>query len=254
MTLLRGIFIDPDKCTVEEIQVEMGDSFDPLYKLCHCDMIQVVTRHSNGREFHLFFDEEARLKKDRPTSFAIKVDELNGLAEEILGPTVILGGADRKGNTLPAPDWCTIENIQPLVLWSSQSHTEFPDHWLVKILMIGGGDSPRFSCLYMNPHKFKNVQQANPELSSKELNAMLDKEGATGLINYKPQDFGFSSAEFDDTIESAPHDELTMSIITATLESIRERIARDVLKIDPAKLFLMKEPLTYSTPAQEGKR
>jgi len=252
MDFLRGILIDPDKHTVEEVRVASTDVFDPLYKLCRCDTIQVLRRHSNGREFLLFCDEEALLKKDRPKSFAIRVDEMNDQGEEILGPAIILGEPDGDVEFDSAPDWCTAGSIKSMVMWAERSHSEFPDHWLVKILMVSGSEFPRFACFYMNPYRFNQLQTENPGLSSKELRPILLKNGALGEIDYKPQDFGFSAVGFDETIEAAPTDELTMSIITATIETIRKQIARDVLKIDPAKLFLMREPLTAFTKMQGG--
>jgi len=125
MSNIRGIYIDPDAKTVTEVWVDRGEGFlVDVWALCRCNTIQPIHRRSNGRRLYLFCDEEGRLKKKIPTPFAIRVDELNGAGEEIVGPAVLLGPADKNGDTMPADGWCTVESITPLIMWAADDDEE----------------------------------------------------------------------------------------------------------------------------------
>jgi len=254
-TKLRGIHIDPYEQTIKEVYIEFENSrgfLDATYKLCRCDMIEYVYRESNGRPLHFFIDEEGRIKTPRQKPFAIKVDELNGQGEELCGPAIILGDADEEGKTQSAPDWCTVESITPLVLWQESSHAEHPEHWLVKILMMSGGNGPQFACTYLNPHDVMKLQDAHAGMSKEDLTAILDTNKVLGSIFYKPSDFGFSNAQFEQTIEEAGENRIMHGVIMDALDRIRIKIAEEILKIDPKNLFLMREPVMNNPKSPQG--
>lgn len=125
MTALRGILIDPVTETIEEVTVDSESFLEDLYRLCNCDMIELVTRTVNQRLFHFFIDEEGRLKApEYITPFAIRNDQTYPDHEIICGQAVVLGPADRQGNTMPAPDWCTVDLVKKLVVWPPKKKTE----------------------------------------------------------------------------------------------------------------------------------
>ena len=254
-TKLRGIHIDPYEQTIKEVFIEFEDSrgfLDKTYELCRCDMIEYVYRESNGRPLHFFIDEEGRIKSPQQKPFAIRVDELNGQGEELCGPAIILGEADENGETMSAPEWCTVESITPLVLWQESSHAEHPDHWLVKILMLSGGNAPQFACTYLNPHGVTALQKAHAGMSKEDLTALLDSKKVLGSTFYKPSDFGFSNSQFEQTIEETGSNPLLHGVIMNALDLIRVKIAKEILKIDPKNLFLMREPVMDNPKPPQG--
>ena len=253
--LLRGILIDPYEQTITEVQVPSDTSrefLDAMYKLCRTDIIEYVYRQSEGRELHFFVDEEGRIKTPKQQPFALRVDELNNEHEELCGPAVILGDADEDGNTQSAPDWITVESIAPLVLWKERSHAEFPEHWLIKILMIGGNGAPRFACTYLNPHAVTNLQEEHAGLDGPALASILDAKKVLGSVFYAPMDFGFSNKQFEEAIEESGSSPLMQSIIMDALERIRVKVATEILKIDPKNLFLMREPVMNNPKPPQG--
>jgi hypothetical protein len=253
---LRGIHIDPYEHTITEVMIDNTSSktfLDHCYKLCRTDIVEYVYRESNGRPLHMFVDEEGRIKDPPQHPFAINVDELNGEGEELRGPAIILGEADEDGNTMSAPDWCTVGTITPLVMWAEQSHAEFPEHWLVKILMLGGSAKPQFACTYLNPHEMVKLQDAGSGMSSQELAGIFETKKVMGSVFYSPQDFGFSNKQFEATMKEAGESPLLHGIIMDALDRIRIKIAKEVLKIDPKNLFLMREPVMKNPKPTQGR-
>lgn len=249
--MLRGIHIDPYERTIKEVQIDYDNFLKEVYALCRTDIIEYVYRESNGRPLHLFIDEEGRIKDPRQRPFAIKIDELNGQGEELCGPAVILGDADEDGKTQSAPDWVTVESITPLVMWQDQSHADFPEHWIVKILMIGG-TVPSFACTYLNPYKVSLIQAAHPLMSHRDLSALLDQEKAIGSVFYQPTEFGFSNQQFNEMVTDSGGNVILHSIIMDALDKIRVKIATEILKIDPKNMFLMREPVMNNPKSPQG--
>jgi len=125
MTTLRGILIDPVEQKIEEIQLQKKDLFEQLYKLVRCDLIECATRHLLGTPMYLFFDEEGRFKDFEVTKgFALLNDEAGIDYEIFCGAAVLLGPPDKKGDTLGAPAWCTVEAITPLIKWPKEADHE----------------------------------------------------------------------------------------------------------------------------------
>lgn len=254
MSQLRGIYIDPSGRKITEIQLEEEGLFDHLRKLCNCDMIQVVTRNNKKRSLSLYMDEEGRYHRKKHTSFAIRVDEMNDEGEEIIGPAVILGSADAEGNDTSAPDWCTVSAIQDIVMWADRSHAEFPDHWLVKTLIVDMGDGKlAFSCVYNNPYEFMKEFNKNPETANDRIREIYEKTeeaGFSGNHIFTFDQVGFDDEQAHEILDAVKAgkrvDTVTAAILAGVMENVRRKLAKDVLNIDEKNLFEMKEPVLPS--------
>ena len=109
---MRAILIDPEKCTVEEI--EYSGTFDGqqgAYALIGCGKVEaVLTEHGD----FLYVDEEGKLRRPSPFAFFTPLFS----SEPLLGRALVVGGPGPEGEETPAT--LTLEAVPAGIKWEQE--------------------------------------------------------------------------------------------------------------------------------------
>lgn len=108
---LRGILVDPQKCSLSYIDIPVeGESsvLKGLYEAIGCDLVELV---NIDRQNDLWVDEEGLLKLDEDSRFfSIKLDDRQ--SSPIVGKGVILGFTATEDGVISTHTTLTIDDVR----------------------------------------------------------------------------------------------------------------------------------------------
>lgn len=83
---MRAFIIDTKTDEAKGIDIEY--SLKTLYKLICCDLVDIVVREINGKEFNIVVDDEGLFKKNRISGFGVLTEE------KLVGTMLVFGVGD----------------------------------------------------------------------------------------------------------------------------------------------------------------
>lgn len=110
---MKAILINPEMQTISEIQIQIDNSLESMYKVMDCEMIEAPVTFDN--EDTLYCDEEGLFKPQKGGIIA------KDWAIPILGKVLILG-SDDEGNSADVRG--SIETYKDMFAWVDEAAAE----------------------------------------------------------------------------------------------------------------------------------